>query len=118
MILVLFEYFYLTKVVLSLFNVSVPLNNPQTVVWSHSDRQADFYELPTDGAAMNEALSWLLTHYQGVKLWMGVETVEGAELFLTCAPAQAALVVKLRQYDDEPSVFEEMTGFSAACVNE
>lgn len=95
-----------------------PLENPSTVVWSHSDRQADFYELPTDGRAMHEALGWLLPHYESVKLWMGVETAEGSELFLTCAPAQAALVEQLRQYEDEPSVFEEMTGRSEACVNE
>lgn len=67
---------------------------------------------------MHEALGWLLSNYESVKLWMGVETAEGAELFLTCAPAQAALVEQLRQYEDEPSVFEEMTGRSEACVNE
>lgn len=98
--------------------MSIPLDNPATVVWSHSDRQADFYELPTDGRAMHEALAWLLSHYESVKLWMGVETAEGAELFLTCSPAQAALVEQLRQYEDEPSVFEEITGLSEACVNE
>jgi len=37
---------------------------------------------------------------------------------LTCAPAQAALVEQLKVYEDEPSIFEEMTGISAACVNE
>ena len=95
-----------------------PLDNPQTVVWSHSDRQADFYELPTDGRAMNEALTWLLNHYQEVKLWMGVETAEGAELFLICAPAQAALVEQLMRYEDAPSIFEEVTGGAPACVNE
>ena len=95
-----------------------PLDNPQTVIWSHSDRQADFYELPTDGQAMHEALGWLLQHYAEAKLWMGIETAEGAELFLTCVPAQAALVEQLRQYEDEPSIFEEVTGVSPVCVNE
>jgi hypothetical protein len=95
------------------------LDNPQTVVWSHSDRQADFYELPTDGRSMHEALAWLLRQYETVKLWMGVETAEGAELYLTCSPTQAALVEQLRQYEDALSIFEEMTGRnSAACVNE
>ena len=102
----------------NLLPVSTPLDNPATVAWSHSDRQADFYELPTDGHAMNEALAWLLPHYESVKLWMGVETAEGAELFLTCAPAQPALVAQLRQYEDEPSVFEAITGRSEAYVNE
>jgi hypothetical protein len=98
--------------------VSLSLDNPQSVVWSHSDRQADFYELPTDGSAMHEALGWLLTHYEGVKLWMGVENPEGTELFFTCSPAQSAVVEQLRQYEDTPSFFEEMTGQSEACVNE
>ena len=94
------------------------MDNPHTVVWSHSDRQADFYELPTDGSAMHESLSWLLRHYGEVKLWMGVENEEGAELYLTCVPAQAALVEQLKQYEDEPSIFEQATGISPACVNE
>lgn len=98
--------------------VPAPIDNPKTVVWSHSDRQADFYELPTDGHDMNEALSWLLGHYPEVKLWMGVETEEGAELLLTCAPAKPKLVEGLKVYDDAPAFFEEMTGISSACVNE
>jgi hypothetical protein len=93
------------------------MKNPNTVIWSHSDRQADFYELPTDGRAMHEALGWLLGHYKESKLWMGVETEEGAELFLTCMPAQPALVESLTVYDDDPSIFEEMTGLSRACAN-
>jgi hypothetical protein len=74
---------------------------------------------------MHEALAWLLEHYEETKLWMGVETEAGAELYLTCMPAQAALVEQLRQYEDDGSIFEEVTGFSAdsqapsqACVNE
>ncbi|WPJ94355.1 hypothetical protein SH580_13010 [Coraliomargarita algicola] len=94
------------------------MDNPKVVIWSHSDHRADFYELPTDGAAMHVALGWLLQHYAEVKLWMGVETSEGAELYLTGVPAQAALVEQLRVYEEEPSIFEEITGISAACVNE
>ncbi len=68
---------------------------------------------------MHEALGWLLQHYESVKLWMGVENAEGAELFLTCSPGQTALVEQLKQFEDEPSIFEEMTGVvPPACVNE
>ena len=95
------------------------MDNPNTVIWSHSDRQADFYELPTDGRAMNEALTWLLGHYAEVKLWMGLESSEGAELFLTCAPAAPAIVSALTLYADGPSIFEELTGLPReAVVNE
>ncbi len=94
--------------------MSTLLNNPKTVAWSHSDRTADFYELPTDGADMHEALGWLLQHYGAVKLWMGVETDEGAELFLTCSPSQREQVVnRLRVYEDEFSVFEASVPASA-----
>lgn len=67
---------------------------------------------------MNEALSWLLQHYEEIKLWMGVETAEGAELLLTCSPGQEALVEQLKQYDDDASVFEAATGLTPFCVNE
>lgn len=67
---------------------------------------------------MHESLAWLLKHYEKVKLWMGVETEAGAELYLTCAPAQEAIVAQLSQYEDEPSVFEEVTGITPVCVNE
>lgn len=84
------------------------LDNPKTVSWSHSDRTADFYELPTDGAEMQEALHWLLQRYDTAKLWMGVETGDGVELFLTCFPSRRdAVVDRLRVYDDEFSVFED-----------
>ncbi|WP_269525878.1 hypothetical protein [Coraliomargarita parva] len=84
-----------------------PLDNPRSVVWSHSNRQADFYELPTDGAAMYEALGWLLQQYESVKLWMGVETEKGAELYLTCSPSRREKVVNLLQtFEDDYSVFE------------
>lgn len=83
------------------------LDNPKTVVWSHSDRQADFYELPTDGSEMHRSIGWLLQHYEAVKLWMGAETEDGAELYLTCAPSkQEEVVNRLRVFDDDYSVFE------------
>lgn len=88
-------------------SVAETLNNPKTVVWSHSDRQADFYELPTDGSDMNESLSWLLQYYDSVKLWMGVETDEGAELYLTCSPSKRQSVVnRLKTVEEQPSIFE------------
>jgi hypothetical protein len=93
------------------------MNNPNTVIWSHSDRQADFYELPTDGKAMHEALTWLLEHYDEAKLWMGVERAGGAELLFTCMPAQPALVESLVVYDEVPSIFEKMTGLNRACAH-
>jgi len=67
---------------------------------------------------MHEALSWLLQHYAEVKLWMGVETEEGAELYLTCSPAQSSVVEALEVYEDDPSIFEQVTGIHRACVNE
>ena len=83
------------------------LDNPQTVIWSHSHRQADFYELPTDGSEMHEVLAWLLQHYQAVKLWMGVESEDGAELYLTCSPSLKEEVVnRLQVLEDDLSVFE------------
>ncbi len=83
------------------------LDNPTSVIWSHSNRQSDFFELPTDGAEMHEALGWLLQHYKGVKLWMGIETEEGAELYLTCSPSsREAVINKLQVFDDEQSLFE------------
>lgn len=87
--------------------MSESLDNPKTVIWSHSDRQADFYELPTDGGEMNQALNWLLRHYDEIKLWMGVETEQGAELYLTCMPTKrATLVASLRVYRERDSMFE------------
>jgi len=78
------------------------LDNPPSVSWSHSDRQVDFYELPNDGREMHEALDWLLRHYERVRLWMGVETEDGAELYLTCAPSHPQKVVaRLRTYEDD-----------------
>lgn len=88
-------------------NVAEMLDNPSTVAWSHSNRQADFYELPTDGKAMHEALGWLLEHYEVAKLWMGLETEDGAELYLTCSPSKPeAIVSRLKIYDEGLSVFE------------
>lgn len=83
------------------------LDNPPTVIWSHSDRQADFYELPTDGCEIHEVLGWLLQHYEAVKLWMGAETEDGAELYLTCCPSKREAVVnRLQVAADDFSVFE------------
>ena len=101
------------------------LDNPTSVIWSHSNRQSDFFELPTDGAEMHEALGWLLKYYKGVKLWMGVESEEGAELYLTCSPSsREAVVNKLQVFDDEQSIFEAVadsvlpTAESSAAVGE
>ena len=91
--------------------MSALLDNPSSVTWSHSDRQADFYELPTDGADLHEALGWLLRHYDAVKLWMGVETEDGAELYLICMPPQLeAVVQRLRVSEDEVSIFDVPAG--------
>lgn len=87
--------------------MSAILDNPPSVAWSHSDSTADFYELPTDGKEMHEALGWLLPHYDSVKLWMGLESEEGTELYLTASPSRKADVVeKLRVYEDDLSGFE------------
>ena len=87
--------------------VSAFLVNPSSVAWSHSDRLADFYELPTDGREMHEALGWLLQYYDNVILWMGLEREEGTELYLTASPPQQAEVVeKLKVYEDDLSIFE------------
>lgn len=87
--------------------MSVVLDNPPTVAWSHSDRLADFYELPTDGKEMHEALGWLLRHYPNVVLWMGVESEDGTELYLTASPSRKAEVVeRLKVYEDDVSLFE------------
>ena len=56
---------------------------------------------------MHEALSWLLQYYKGIKLWMGVETEEGAEIYLTCSPSQREAVVNcLKIYEEELTIFE------------
>ena len=81
---------------------AVTLTNPRSVSWSHSDSTADFYELPTDGREMHEALGWLLEYYDSVKLWMGHESDEGAELYLTASPSRKAEVVnRLQVYQDQ-----------------
>jgi hypothetical protein len=89
--------------------VSDTLDNPATVIWSHSNRQADFYELSTDGSEIHEALGWLLNHYTSVTLWMGLETEDGAELFLTCSPAsQQSVVDRLNVVDRDDSIFDAL----------
>lgn len=83
------------------------LDNPPSVAWSHSDSTADFYELPTDGRDMHEALAWLLPYYDSVKLWMGLESEEGTELYLTASPSRKSEIVeRLRVYEDVLSGFE------------
>ena len=66
---------------------------------------ADFYELPTDGQEMHEALGWLLQHYTSVKLWMGVERDDGTALLFTASPSKKADVVDRLQVYEEESVF-------------
>lgn len=89
----------------TLWNVSAYLDNPPTVAWSHSDSTADFYELPTDGKEMHEVLGWLLQRYESVKLWIGVESEDGAELYLTASPSRRADVVeRLKIYEDDVSI--------------
>ena len=56
---------------------------------------------------MHQAIGWLLEQYGSVKLWMGLETSDEAELYLTCSPSQSKSVVsKLKVYDDALSIFE------------
>jgi hypothetical protein len=87
--------------------VSDSLNNPATVIWSHSNRQADFYELATDGAEMHESIGWLLQYYESVSLWMGLETEDGAELYLICSPSKPEEVVaRLNLTDRDYSIFD------------
>lgn len=86
------------------------LDNPTTVIWSHSNRQVDFYELPTDGQEMHDTIGWLLKHYEAVTLWMGLETEDGAELYLTCSPSRSAEVVaRLNVIDRDYSIFDAPT---------
>lgn len=57
---------------------------------------------------MHEALGWLMLHYGNVKLWMGLETEDGAELYLTCRPSKTEEIVhRLKVYDDGISLFED-----------
>ena len=59
---------------------------------------------------MHEALAWLLPHYKSVKLWMGLESAEGTELYLTASPSRPVdIVQRLRVYEDDLSVFEAVT---------
>lgn len=68
---------------------------------------ADFYELPTDGQEIQEALGWLLQRYPNVKIWVGLESEDGAELLLSATPSKKEEVVnKLKCYDDEIDFFE------------
>lgn len=59
---------------------------------------------------MHEALGWLLKHYTSVTLWMGLETEDGAELFLTCSPAsQESVVARLQVMERDYSIFDAAT---------
>jgi hypothetical protein len=92
---------------LEVVSQSVPayLDNPPTVAWSHSDSTADFYELPTDGKEMHEALGWLLQRYESVKLWIGLESEDGVELYLTASPSRRAEIVeRLKIHEDDVSI--------------
>jgi len=56
---------------------------------------------------MHDTIGWLLKHYEVVTLWMGLETEDGAELYLTCSPSQSAEVVaRLNVTDRDYSVFD------------
>jgi hypothetical protein len=58
---------------------------------------------------MHEALGWLLKHYASVTLWMGLETEDGAELYLTCSPAsQQSVVDRLNVVDRNDSIFDAL----------
>ncbi|MEO0509377.1 MAG: hypothetical protein AAF065_05930 [Verrucomicrobiota bacterium] len=85
------------------------LNNPPSISWSHSDSTADFYELPTDGKEIHQALDWLLQHYESVKLWMGVESCDGAELFLSAFPSKKEEVVsRLAAHAEQLEIFDQL----------
>jgi hypothetical protein len=59
---------------------------------------------------MHESIGWLLKHYEVVTLWMGMETEDGAELFLTCSPSQpGAVVARLDVRDRNYSIFDAPT---------
>jgi hypothetical protein len=63
---------------------------------------------------MHEALGWLLPHYDSVKLWMGLESEEGTELYLTASPSRKAEVVeRLKVYEEDLSLFDQAE--AAAC---
>lgn len=56
---------------------------------------------------MHDSIGWLLEHYEKVTLWMGVETEDGAELYLTCSPSQPETVVaRLDVKDRDYSIFD------------
>ena len=51
---------------------------------------------------MHEALGWLVDYYDEVDLWIGLESDDGAELYLICMPAREEDVVKrLTIYEDQ-----------------
>lgn len=59
---------------------------------------------------MHESIGWLLKHYESVTLWMGLESEDGAELFLTCSPSQPeAVVARLDVKNRDYSIFDAPT---------
>lgn len=59
---------------------------------------------------MHQSIGWLLKHYETVTLWMGLESEDGAELFLTCTPSQPeAVVARLDVRDRDYSIFDAPT---------
>ena len=51
---------------------------------------------------MHEALGWLIKYYGEVNLWIGVESDEGAELYLICSPTcKEEIVNRLTVYEDQ-----------------
>lgn len=67
---------------------------------------------------MHEALTWLLKHYEGAKLWMGLETEDGVELFLTCSPTRKQEVVNILQVYEDDDVFSIFEAAADAAVGE
>lgn len=59
---------------------------------------------------MHQSIGWLLQHYEAVALWMGLESEDGAELFLNCTPSQpVAVVARLNVRDRDYSIFDAPT---------
>jgi len=69
---------------------------------------------------MHEALGWLLQHYKSVKLWMGLESDDGVELYLIATPTQKEQVVeRLFVEEDHFELFEAQAAEAqATAINE
>ncbi len=72
------------------------IQNPETVVWSHSNRLSDFYEVPTAATELKEVIDWLTTHYSSANLWIGQEGDDGTSLYFNCTPPQPQLIAQLQ----------------------